>query len=274
MHTMKRLRIAAAVLVLLGSAWPAGAQEWRGLGRISGKVVDQDKNPIEGATVKAFMPTAKGGTDVRTNKKGEWAIGGMAEGDWQLDITKNGFEARRVTVEVSEAARVPPIEIVLQKTAADPNVELRGQFEQAASLLNAKKYAEARAIYEAILAKYPEVHQVHPLIARTYYAEKNLDKSIEHLRHAVQKDPQNVDVRLLLANVLVEKGSLDEARQILDGVDAAKIADPTVFLNLGIALFNQKKPAEAKVYVDKFLAAAPNSPEAETAKKLLEKIQD
>ncbi|MBI1875055.1 MAG: tetratricopeptide repeat protein [Acidobacteria bacterium] len=300
------LIILAVTLVFSGVS---SAQAWRGMGRMAGKVTDEGGAPIEGVTVKVYQPEAKGGTEVKTNKRGEWVIGGIARGGWQVDFLKNGYEPRQITVEVDELNSNPPIALSLKKVApqADPNVELRDDLERAAGLMNQKKYAEARAVYQTLLEKYPQAHQLHPLIARTYYGENQFEKSIEHLRIALEKDPDNVEVRLLLGNILVERGNAEEGKQLLATIDDSKVKDPTTFLNVGIVLLNQNKPAEAQTYFEKtiklfptypdayyyralahlqtgntdaakadlrkFLEMAPNAPEAATATKILEQLK-
>jgi Tfp pilus assembly protein PilF len=286
-----------------------GAQDWRGMGRIGGKVTDEKAQPIEGVVVKAALPTG-GGTTTKTNKKGEWAIGGIARGEWQVDFEKEGYQPRRISVAVSETTRLPPIEISLVKAApvVDANAEIRAELERAATLMGAKQFAQARVVYEALLARYAELHQLHPYIARAYYGENQHDKAIEHLRLALAKDPANVEVQLLLGNILVEKGDAEEGKRILAGIDESRVKDPTIFINVGIAMLNQNKPAdavpyfekaitrfpespdayyyrgiahlqlgrteEAKADLTKFVAMAPDAPETPTAKKILEQLKN
>ncbi len=127
--------------------------------------------------------------------------------------------------------------------------------------MNAKQFAEARAIYEELSAKYPEVKQFRPLIARTYYGEGNKAAAIEQLRKASAEDPENVEVRLLLGTTLMEEGKSDDARQILSSVDESTITDPAVFLNIGIGLINDRKHAEAVPWFDKAIARFPQQPD-------------
>ena len=97
------LMLLAAVL----SVASAAAQEWRGMGRAGGKVVDdQSGQPIEGVSVKAVMPRSanRGPADSKSNSKGEWAVGGVASGEWALDFTKDGYETRSISVGISEGA--------------------------------------------------------------------------------------------------------------------------------------------------------------------------
>lgn len=298
--------IATAVFVLLCSAGLA-AQDWRGMGRLSGRVTDESGAAVEGAVVKGHRAESQGGPEVKTNKKGEWTLAGIANGQWDVDIEKPGFEPFRTTVSIAEAAMNPPMNIKLKKAPVDPNTQIRGDLEKAAALMQQQKYADARAIYEDILKKYPDAYQVEPYIARTYYAEHELDPAIEHLRNALAKDPDSAEIKILLAHLLDEKGNADESRQLIASVDESKIKDPATLLNVGIGLLNQKKPADALTWFDKtitrfpdradayyyrgitelqleksdaaradlekFLEMSPNAPEAATAKGILDKIR-
>jgi Tfp pilus assembly protein PilF len=263
------LKLTGLVLVAwLTAAGGAYAQDWRGMGRLAGKVVDEETGqPVEGVTVKAMMPRSgnRGPNESKSNAKGEWAVGGLASGEWALDFVKEGYETRSISLPVSQGGDRRPMEVKLKKKAApppDPNVEIKAKLTEAAGKMNAKQYAEARAIYEALVAQYPEVKQFRPLIARTYHGEGNKEAAIEHLRKAVAEDPGNIEVRLLLGTTLMEAGQREEARQILASVDESKIADPTVFINLGIGLINEKKHADAVPWFDKAIERFPQHADA------------
>ncbi len=295
------------ICILLLAAAPARAQDWRGMGRLAGTVVDDTGAPIEGVTVKAVRGESNGGPTVKTNKKGEFVLAGINGGNWNLDFDKPGYEPAKKSASFQEHDRNPPMAVTMKKAAVDPNVQIRADLEKAADLVKQQRFADARAIYQSILAAHPDAYQVEPYIARTYYAEHQLDPAIEHLRAALARDPNNVEVKLLLANVLTEKGSGDEARQLLASIEESKIADPSTFVNVGIGLINQKKPEEAlpwfekaiakfpeapdayyyrgitelqlgrndqaKADLTKFVAMAPNAPEAKTAKGILETLK-
>jgi tetratricopeptide (TPR) repeat protein len=256
---------AAVVLSLVGAflTSPLALSEvegqTRGQGRVGGKVTDDNGKPIEGVTVRGTLAAGGSPVTTKTNSKGEWALGGIAPGTWNIDFEKEGWEPRNISIPVAELTRIPPMDVKMKPAAArtDPNVELKAELTTAAALLNERKYAEARSIYESLLAKYPDVHQIHPLVARTYHGEKNLDKAIEHLRVAVEKMPDNVEARLLLGNTLVEAGKTDEGKQILAGIDPSKITDPAVLLNVGITLINQGKAADALTYLDQAVTRFP-----------------
>ncbi|MEX1129246.1 MAG: tetratricopeptide repeat protein, partial [Vicinamibacterales bacterium] len=250
-------------LAIFVSVSGAVAQEWRGMGRVGGFVLDEDTGqPLEGVVVKANLPTSgnRGPGESKSKKNGEWAVGGLARGEWALDFSKEGYETRSISIRVSEMGRIPPMEVKLKKKpppVVDPNVVIKEQLTQAAAMMNAKQFADARKIYEELAAQYPEVKQFRPLIARTYYGEGNRKAAIEHLRKAAAQDPENLEVKLLLGNTLMEEGQADEARQILESIDDSKVTDPAMFLNAGIALVNERKHAEAVVWFEKAIARFP-----------------
>ena len=258
---------ALTVLSVLSVASVAlAAQDWRGVGRIGGKVLDEETGkPIEGVTVKAMLPRSDNrGPESKSNSKGDWAVGGVASGMWNVDFIKDGYETRSLSVAISEGGGGKPMEIRLKRKAApvaDPNVAIKEQLQRAAALMNEKKFAEARGIYEELSATYPEVKQFRPLIARAYYGEGNKAAAIEQLQKSSAEDPENIEVKVLLGSLLMEEGKSEEARQILASVDESKVTDPAILINAGIALINEKKHAEAVPWFDKAITRFPQHPD-------------
>src|SRR5438067_11591997 len=91
---------ALAVLASFAAfvAVPPAAQDWKGTGRLEGKVVDPDGKPVSEASVKLALPSrGGGGTTLKTDKKGRWAIGGVAAGTWNIDVDAPGFMEKKVS---------------------------------------------------------------------------------------------------------------------------------------------------------------------------------
>jgi hypothetical protein len=110
-----RVRLAAVVIfaLLLGPLLPAAAQV-RGLGRVTGTVVDEAGQAIEGVALKA--PFSGGAIETKSDAKGEWLLGGMGRGEWKVEFTKTGYRpvTMKVTIE-KELTRLQPVKIVLKK---------------------------------------------------------------------------------------------------------------------------------------------------------------
>jgi predicted Zn-dependent protease len=303
---MKSIRVAVTLVLAALVASSAFAQS-RGNARLNGKVVDEQGQPIADVVVKAQLA---GQTEIlqgKSDKKGEWRVNGMADGQWQVELTKDGLDPMRVPVEVRNE-KATPLNVTMLKPApkVDPNIEINGQVQKAAQLAQDGKFAEARKIYEDLLVKYPSIYQLEGFIARTYAAESQPAKAMEHLKIAMDKEPNDVDLKLLQADLLIESGDKAAARAILDSVDMTKVKDPYPFMNAAITLINEKKGAEAvatltkllaqfptqneiyyyrgrayivdqkldeaKADLEKFVSVAPTSKEAPEAKKLIEQL--
>ena len=44
-------------------------------------------------------------TPIDCFRGGEWAVGGVSGGNWSLDFSKEGYETRSLTVQISESSR-------------------------------------------------------------------------------------------------------------------------------------------------------------------------
>jgi Tfp pilus assembly protein PilF len=307
---MRTLQKTGLLLLFTLVAAAAGAQV-RGEGRISGKVVDDAGQPLQDVQVKATMTGQTQPVQTKSNKKGEWAVNGIAGGQWTIEFTKDGFDPQSGKVTVDEAGRTPDITVKMAKHVdrVDPAVELNAKAQEGMTLLQGQKYAEARKIFEDLLVKYPDVHQLNAYIAQTYAGENNIPKAVEFMRIASDKDPTNAEMRLVLADLIMEQGDKPAALAMMKEIDITKVKNPLPFINASISLINEnkadealemlnrvaaqfptqaetyyyrgrayvaaKKLPEAKADLEKFVSmAAPDARELPDAKKILEQIKD
>jgi tetratricopeptide (TPR) repeat protein len=252
-----RYVLVAAALTL---ATPAFAQDWKGLGRMEGRVLDPDGKPLPDVTVKLNLPSRGGGTTIKTDKKGHWAIGGIASGAWQIDLEAPGYAVKKVSITLpTEASRLAPIEVRLDKAApAGPPPEVRAALEQGDAAFKAGRFAEARAEYEKLLALRPELADtLYRQIAFTYSREGNYAKEVEYLEKVLQSNPTDLNLKLLTAQEALQGGMLDQGLELLKGIDDSTIKDPAVFYNVAVLLRNAQKPEEAIVYLTKAVTVDP-----------------
>ena len=307
------LRPAAALasLLTLCAATFAGAQDWKGLGRMEGVVTGPDGAPIAGAKVTLDLPArGGGGPKATTDKKGKWAVGGIVAGAWNLDVEAEGMVTRKVKVTLaSEETRMPPMTIALEKAApAGPPPEVLAAISKGDEAYKAGRWADARNEYEKLLALRPDLSRtIHEQLARVYSQEGNTAKVLEHLQFVLDAEPGNTAIKLLMAQEALKGGQLDRGMALLSGVDESAIKDPDVYFNIAVLLLNQQKPQDAITYLTKsvtldagyadgyyqrglaylqlqklpeakadfkkVIELAPGSPNAETAKKALEQLK-
>jgi tetratricopeptide (TPR) repeat protein len=256
-------RIAVAFIAAAMLASSVLAQS-KGNARLNGKVVDEQGQPVADVVVKAQM---SGQTEVfsgKSDKKGEFRINGLANGEWKVELAKPDLETAVEMVEV-KADKAPGLNVTLKKAApkADPTVEINAELQRAATIAQSGKIAEARKIYEDLLVKYPSIYQIEGFIARTYAAETppDIPKALEHLKINLDKEPANVELKLFQAELLMESGDKAGAKAILDAVDMTQVKDPYTYINHAINLINDKKGAEAADLLTKLLAQFPTANE-------------
>ena len=248
------------VAAALAQAVPAFAQDWKGMGRLEGRVLDPDGKPLPDVTVKLNLPSRGGGTTIKTDKKGHWAIGGIASGAWQIDLEAPGYAVKKITLNLSsESARLAPIDVKLEKPApTGPPPEVREALEKGDAAFKEGRFADARAEYEKLLALRPELADtLYRQIAFTYSREGNYAKEVAYLEKVLQSNPTDLNLKLLTAQEALQGGMLDKGLELLKGIDDSTIKDPAVFYNVAVLLRNAQKPEEAIVYLTKAITVDP-----------------
>jgi carboxypeptidase family protein len=110
---MKKAILGLVLAVGVGSTAYA---QLHGMGRINGTCTEDGGGPLEGVTVKATLPGSTGSIGGTSDKKGEWMLGGMARGDWDVTFEKAGYVPRKAKVSLTvELARMPPIAVAMKK---------------------------------------------------------------------------------------------------------------------------------------------------------------
>ena len=250
--------VLAAVAVL--SVPAAQGQDWKGSGRLEGKVLDAQGAPIVGASVKLMRDRYGDGTTLKTDKKGRWAIAGIGAATWNADIEAEGYAPRKISIVLpSEAVRLPPVEVRLDKAAASgPPPEVLQALEKGEAAYKEGRFPEARAEFEKLLALRPDLAAtIHQRIGFAYIQEKDYAKGLDHLQKVLDAEPANAAVRGIMAQAALEGGMLDRGMELLKGIDEASVKDPDIFFNIGVNLFNANKPEEAVVYFTKAVTLDP-----------------
>ena len=235
------------------------AQDWRGgTGRLEGKVLDSDGNPIASAVVKLDLP-GRGGIELKADKKGKWAILGLTSGQWNVDIQAEGFVPKQLSATVMQEVRVPPIVVKLERAKpAGPPPEVVEANRKAEEAYRAGRFDEARQEYEKLLALRPDLaNQIHQQIGFSYIQEKKYEKALEHLQKVLDAEPGNMQVRALAAQAALEGGMIEKGRALLAELQDASVTNPDVFFNIGVNFLNAGLTEEAIGFFTKAVTLDP-----------------
>jgi tetratricopeptide (TPR) repeat protein len=245
---MKKTTILVLSLALLVSVLSAQVY-LGGRGRLTGLVMDQKGQPIEGVTVKLFAVKHQGGFSVETGKEGKWAATMLSGGEWNLDFEKMGYAPFRTSVTVKELERLPEIKVVLQKVEGLVlSDELKKALGEANQLFEKKDYAGALEGYNAIMTKYPDAYIIWQNIGNCHFAQEQYDKAEEAYRKVLAKSPTDTSALVAVGNCYFNRNQTEQALEWYAKVDFSKIADPTVLYNIGLNLFGSAKYDEALKY--------------------------
>ena len=254
-------RRLATLSIALAIAAPAAAQDWKGMGRMEGRVTDSEGAALAGVSVRLQLPERGGGTTVTTDAKGRWVLGGIAAGTWHIDFDLAGYEGRKVSVNLpSESSRLKPLEVTLEKAKAKgPEPETRQALERAEAAYKEGRFAEARAEYARLLALRPDLApRIHQQIGFAWIQEKQPARAVEELKQVLQAEPDNAQVRAIAAQAALEGGMAEEGRALLAALPEGAIHDPDALYNIAVNFVTAGLPEDGVLYFTKAIALEPS----------------
>lgn len=241
--------MALALFILVGLVY---SQVYKGKGRVAGVVTDEEGNPLEGVTVKLFYVKEQQGFSVKTDKEGKWIAPWIRGGQWYIDFEKVGYAPKKISVELQEFKKNPEIKIALKKIEGlIVTDEIREQLEKGNQLFDEKKYDEARAVFEKILAENPDAYPIWKNVGNCYFAQEKYDLAEQAYMKILEKDPDNTDAMIAIGNTYQNRGQTEKAFEWYGKVDVNKISDPVVIYNIGTIYYNSGQFKEALVYYQK-----------------------
>jgi Flp pilus assembly protein TadD len=272
---MRSRAMLLAVLLLVCSI--TSAQDWRGgRARVDGTVKNEKGEPIAGCKVAMrWGKSTRGGPDLTTDAKGQFAIFGLAGGPWDVDFDAPGYVTKKISVSLQEGGRNPSLDVQLDPQpkaqapapAAQPQIMVGGKkisketadaIEAGNAAMSAKSWTAARESYLKALTELPDNAPLLQRIAAAYLAEGSTKEALVYARQAADKNPSDPTAWWMIAELELQQGNLEAGREALDKVPADKITDPQPYLNIGILLINKKKPQDAESAFDKAIAIKPD----------------
>jgi len=132
-------------------------QQGLGKGRLTGQVTDEEGKPIEGAKVVVrFLGTSDLAFEATTDKKGQWRLLGLGTGNWNVTASKDGYDSANRDCFIRQLTDNPRVPLVLARLKSGVRQPEAGLLEIANDYFYAKKYTEAAAAYREYLQKNPD----------------------------------------------------------------------------------------------------------------------
>ncbi len=158
---------------------------------------------------------------------------------------------------LQEAGRADQSVQVLEAAVGLNGQDLEARSRLATAYAQAGRAADAERTFRAVLDVDPESADALTNLGVLYLGTGRREEAIATLRRAIAADPSLAGARNTLAVAYAQSGDLpravDEWRQVV----ALRPDDPQILFNLGTALVQLKRPAEARPVLERFVATAP-----------------
>jgi len=243
-----------------------------GQGTLTGKVLDRDGKPLQGAVVRIQNLGNKEVDEIKTNKSGSYSFVGLYQGRFKAVVIVDGhalmargdttgddifvtggqettinFDLRKAPAAPIPASAAPPPPNSKGKTDAEKkaDAEMRGAFAAGLAALKANNYDEAIKQLKLAAEKDQSQPAIFGNLGLAYLRTKKYDDAIEVLRKSLELKPDDAGVHLSLSQALAVTGKIDEAMQ--EAEECAKL-DPAQaaqgYYTLGAALTDRGKAKE------------------------------
>ena len=267
-------------------------------GVITGKVVDEDDNPVVDATVTAESQSERFADvkEVTTGSDGRFSMIGLRSGPWKFSVLADGYHPISDTSRVQQT-RNPPFEVMLQRIqrsvadvggdAPEINPEIGLEISAANADYNAENWDAAIAGYNAVLEKEPELAGMLLLyVGNAHRANGENEESLAAYERLQAADPTHETVDAEIARTKLGMGDLEAASAGLEAAASSLDATREDLFNLGELEFVKGEMDAAAGWYEKAAIADPNwglppyklalialnKGDYETAKQFFEKV--
>jgi tetratricopeptide (TPR) repeat protein len=192
-------------------------------------------------------------------------------------------------------------------TGGAPPQEAAGVYNKAVEALNAGNHAEAEALFKQVIETAPGAAPAYYNLGYLYMKKKDVAAAEAAFRKAIELRPQETNGYVALATLLGSAGRAQEALALLQGAAGSFSEDARYQFVLGVAAMNAGREADAEAALQKaaaldpanaevhyylgtlavgrneipaatehlarYLALAPQGPNADVARKLLEALE-
>ena len=265
----KAYQVALLMIGLLISAGFASAQT----GRLGGKVLGPDGQPVKDAVVRVERQEMPGGAKVKTNKRGEYLFGFLQMGLYSVILEVEGVEKARVNgVKPAVAGDAAVLDFDLAREAADQKAAESGQLtEQQLNNMSAdqrKRYEERLGKRREQISKNKELNDAYNAGMEAAKA-RNFEVAIASFKKAGEIDPSQTAIwgQLAIASSQFANSQRGEAATAArnEAIAAYRKAielkpdDPNFHNNVGLELIKQGKMDEGKQELANAALLAPNA---------------
>jgi tetratricopeptide (TPR) repeat protein len=266
---MKALRFRPAVFAMLFSlflVFPLLGQYREYY--ITGKIIDTQKNALEGVEITLRDAGSSRSYTLKTNKNGEFKFAGLPRGDYKVVLKKAGYAVKEDQWKLlepkakMEKVEIPPITMVSEEVVQEVQrlKETEAGIKAAAEKIRQKDFDGALAGLKTILEKNPQDPNALYLTGIAYLRKNMPAEASSPLLKVTELSPKFAAAFYQLGVCYQRQEQPDKALAEYEKALALEPGNPDVFYDAGLLLFGLNRIDEALVHFGKALALRPDDP--------------
>ena len=250
------IRAAVAFALILAVSSTAAAQSM-----VRGTVVDEEGQPIEGATVTLVASQGLSRSDLTTNARGEFTQIGLTSGEYTLTATYDG----RTQQFIENVSQATPLEVdfVLVPVVgltAEAAENMTSLADGGVAALADGRNAEAVEMFNELLLALPDCSDCYLNLGVAHVNLQQYDEAEQAFQRTIGLAPDNASAYAGLAGVYNSQQRFDLAAEA--GAKAAELGigggvNAEALYNQGVILWNAGDFADAKTQFESAIAADP-----------------
>jgi tetratricopeptide (TPR) repeat protein len=267
------LMLVAALAVAAFIALPAFAQT---TGMIKGKVLDEKRQPVEGAkiTITSKEQGVNRSFTVTSKKNGDYAQVGIPPGQYTVTAEKDKVGAQSFDVRVrlgdpTEVNFVLSAGAAANKEQQQKAAQVQGLFDAGVAASKANDFDTAIAKFQEAITMLPNCYDCYYNIGQANAQKKDYAKAEEAFKKAIELKADYGDAYNGLATIYNVQKKFDEAAAASQkaaeiaaapgaGGAASSGGNVNALYNLGVIAWNAGKAEDAKAKFEEALKVDPN----------------
>jgi len=235
---------------------------------LHGKVLDTQKNPLEGVEITLRDAVSNRSYTVMTKKGGEFKFAGLPHGTYRVVFKKEGYDEKAdewdyaAPQDTMVKIEIPAVVLATRAQVEEAGrlKEMEGQIKEAFEKIRQKDYDGGIALLKDALAKNPQDSNALYLIGLSYSKKQMYAEAIGALTQVTQLVPQFPPAYFELGVCYQQQNDPEKA---LEYYQKNLDLDPTNVegaYNSGLILFGLNRVDEALVRFEKALSLRPDDP--------------
>jgi tetratricopeptide (TPR) repeat protein len=268
---MKNRTVQLLVLVFLwaGLILPlSGSGQYREY-YLFGRVLDTQKNPLEGVEITARDVLSNRSYTEKTKKNGEFKFAGLPHATYKVVFKKEGYAAKEdewsfpTPQDTMQRVEIPAVVLATQAQVEEAGrmKEMEGQVKEAFEKIRQKDYDGGIALLKEVVAQNPQEANALFLLGFSYSKKQMAAEAIAALTQVVELVPSFPQAHFELAICYQSQGDKEKALEQYQRTLELDAQNPDAAYNAGLILFDLNRVEEALANFDRALKLRPGVPE-------------